>query len=445
MDKNNPAEVTAAAPESRLKLPLSGLILCGVFVAIFMLGGFSVWASVAKLSGAVIAPGVVKVDSNRKTVQHLEGGIVSELLVTEGDRVSQGQLLVRLDTTRTETELAVINGELNALEARFSRLNAEQLGHREIAFPERLLTQQQKPEVADLLEGQQRLFDARRDSFRGEIELLKQTIERYHESIGGLTAQVEAKATIEASYRKELVDFRSLYEQGSMPITPVLSLERSVATMQGESGEHLAEIAAAKKAISETELKILQHRKDFRESVENELSQLQTEIHTLSMRRVAVRDQHRRTEIRAPQAGVVLDMAVHTTGGVIAPGEKLLDIVPESDSLVIESRIATDSIERVRIGSDAVVRLSALDVRSTPELNGTIVRVSADSLVDQYTGIPYYNARLQIPAAELDRLNGIVLVPGMPAEVFIKTTERTLVQYLTRPLTDSVLRAFRER
>ncbi len=419
-------------------------ILAGLLVIAVMFGGVGTWAALAPLKSAVIAPGVVTVFSKRKTLQHLEGGIVSEILVRDGDYVERGQLLLRLEDTRARANLAIIEGQLNVFRAREARLEAERDGAETISIPAALTDRQGNPKISDSLRGETELFAARKAALDGEIEILTQRAEQLKEQISGLEAQRRAEGKQLKFIAEEVKGLRQLYEKGYAPKTRILALQREAERLTGSRGEHVAEIARTKTAIGETELQKIQVAKAFREEVVAELREVEVRIFDLEERHVAAADELKRVELRAPQAGSVVGLDVHTVGGVISPGQPILDIVPREDELVIEGRVAPQDIDKVTPGQAAAVRLSAFDLLTTPELTGVVFTASADRLSDPMTGESYYLVGVRITEQELDKLGDLTLLPGMPAEVFIATGERTALSYLIKPLTDGLQRAFRD-
>lgn len=419
-------------------------ILLGLAIVLLMFGGMGAWAAIAQLSGAVIGTGTVAVSSKRQTVQHLEGGIVAELLVRDHDSVDAGQLLIRLDDTRARATLAIIDGRLDLLHAQGARLRAERDGLDEVVVPDTLSDRMAEPGVSEIVEGEIELFKAQRLALDGEIEILTQRITQLGDQTRGVEAQQTAKERQVELIIEEHAGLEQLFRQGYAPRTRVLELQRAAERLRGEVGEHTAEIAAIGTQTGETRLQIIQLGRAFAEQAVQQLSEVQAQVFDLEQRRVAALDELKRLDIRAPADGAVVGLNVHTLGGVISPGQPLMDVVPEEAELVVEARIAPQDIDKLAFGLDAVVRLSAFNMRTTPELNGTVHSVSADRLVDPNSGLPYYLVSVRIPEAELARLDGLTLVPGMPAEVFINTGERTALSYLVKPLTDSLARAFRE-
>jgi HlyD family secretion protein len=414
-------------------------------VALFLLGGIGTWASTTDISGAVIGAGSVVVDSSVKKLQHPTGGIVSEVRVRDGDRVREGDLLVRLDETLTRANLAIVSKGLDELMARKARLEAERDSADTVTFPDALVTRQKEPEVRKIVEGERRLYEIRRIARNGQKLQLGQRIQQLSEESVGYAAQERAKLREITLIERELVGARELWSKNLMPVTKFTSLEREAARLEGERGVLVATKSQTKGKISEIELQILQLDHDLSSEVARELREVDAKIGELVERKVAAEDQLKRTELRAPQDGTVHQTTVHTVGGVIAPGEQVMLIVPDTDTLKIEAKIAPQDVDQLRVGQTAVLRFSAFSQRTTPEINGTLSRVSPDTVTDQRTGQTYYTARVAVEANETSRLGAVKLVPGMPVEVFIKTGERKVLSYLVKPLSDQFARAFRER
>ncbi len=419
-------------------------ILAGLLVVAVMFGGLGTWAALAPLKSAVIAPGVVTVFSKRKTLQHLEGGIVSEILVRDGDFVERGQLLLRLEDTRARANLAILEGQLGVFRSREARLVAERDRAEAVVFPPVLAERAGDPKIAGSLRGEAELFAARKAALDGEVEILTQRVQQLRKQISGLEAQRRAKGKQLELIVEEVQGLQVLYDKGYAPKTRILALQRTAEQLAGERGEHIAEIARARTSIGEAELQKIQVAKTFREEVVSELREVQAKVFDLEERAVAAADELKRVELRAPQAGTVVGLDVHTVGGVLSPGQPILDLVPREDELVIEGRVAPQDIDKITPGQSSVVRLSAFDLRTTPELTGAVFTASADSLPDPATGESYYLVGVRITKEELDKLGDLVLLPGMPAEVFIATGERTAMSYLIKPLTDGLERALRD-
>ncbi len=420
-------------------------IVAGIATIAATFGGFGTWAALASLDSAAIAPGVVVVESERKSVQHLEGGLVKEILVRNGDPVARGDVLVRLENTHAKALHDVIRGEIDAARAEAARLVAERDGLEDIAFPEDILARAQVPKVAEALQGQRNLFAARRTSLEGQVAILAQSVAQFREEIEGLRSEQAAREQQLKILKDELAGLRKLLKQGNVPRNEVLAYERKIAELAGEKGRFMANVSRAEQGIGEAQLRISQLEKSVREEVVGKLRDVQERIFGLEERLVAAEDVLSRTEIRAPTAGVVMGMRVHTTGGVVAPGQELLQVVPVGDRLVIEAQVNPIDIDDVAVGQQATLRLTAFKLRSTPIIVGTLVNVSADRLLDEHTGTPYYLARIEVPKEALETLGELTLQPGMPVEALIKTGARTALGYMLSPLTDNMARAFREK
>jgi len=421
------------------------LIMASIFAIVLFFGGLGTWAALAPLDSAAIAPGIVIVQSNRKTVQHLEGGIVAEILVKEGDHVEAGQVLVRLDDTRVRAILGLLQNKYNAALALEARYLAERDGLDEIEFPDALLDYAGESDVVEMLVGQVNIFEARRDTLAGAIAIFKQRIVEFGEEIVGLGAQVEADQQQIELIAEELEGVRLLVNKGLARKPRLLALQRRAAELGGDRGEHLAFIARAKQNMAETDLQILDLQNRRTNQVVNGLREVQTQLSDLDERLLSARDVFERTEIRASRAGVVVDLQIHTVGGVIAGGEVLLDIVPQDDKLSIEVKIDPDDIDIVHVGLDAQLRLTAYNRRMTPTIDGKVIYVSADRLTDPQTGLGYYKALIEVDANSLDSIDGVVLYPGMTAQVMIVTGQQTVMEYILSPLMDSFSVALREQ
>ena len=422
-----------------------GPIVAGLLVAVVFIGGFLLWATLVPIASAVIAPGVVKVDSSRKTIQHLEGGIVSEILVRDGDQVEEGQVLVRLDKTRAGASLGVLQTGYDDALAQQARLFAERDGLAEIAFPEELLDRAQSGQVAEILRSQRSLFAARAESMQGQLDIIDQHIAHLEEDIVGLLAQKKSKRDQISSIEEELEGLTRLLDRGMIDRNRVLVLQREKAELEGEFGEHTSQIAASKTSISEKKLEKFQLRKTFSEEVAVELRRVQADVFDFGERLLAARHVLEQTEIRAPVSGVIVGRGVHTVGGVVAPGETLLELVPLNDNLIIEARVMPMDIDNIQTGLDAGVRLTAFNQRTTPELVGQVTYVSADILENERTGDIYFLSRVEVTETELARLgDDKTLQPGMTADVMIKTGSRTPADYLLEPLLVNFRKAWRE-
>jgi len=433
------ARAKADGPGGRLSITL------GVFVIIAFFGVFGVWAAIAPLSTAAIAMGEVAVESKRKTVQHLEGGIVAEILVKDGDKVQAGQVLVRLDQVQPRAVLAVQEGRQLAARTLEARLIAERDGARKIAFPPDIVARKNETEVRTLMDGQRRIFEVRRKSLRNQIAILRKRDAQVAEEIRGMEAQIRSDEDQLALIFDEMAGVQTLVDKGLMPRPRLLALQRRAAEIQGSRGRAVAAIARAKQSIGETQLKIEELRTSGINDVVKELREVQAELFDLAERVNAARDVLRRTTIVAPIAGTVVGQRIATTGGVIAPGEHLLDIVPSLDELIIEAKVNPVDIDVVTAGLDAEVRFTAFSQRNLAPAIGKVVSVSADRLIDEVTKAPYFQARVVLNEDLDEKLHGASLLPGMQAEVMIVTGKRTALSYFFKPVTDSFNRAFREQ
>ncbi|HTQ82913.1 MAG TPA: HlyD family type I secretion periplasmic adaptor subunit [Pseudolabrys sp.] len=419
-------------------------MVAGLAIVIVLAFGVGGWAGTMKLSGAIIAPGQVVVDSNVKKVQHPTGGIVGELLVHDGDRVKAGQVLVRLDDTVTRANLAIVTKGLTELAARKTRLESERDGDDSVKFPTELLAQAKNPDVAAVLDGERKLFELRRNARIGQKEQLRQRIEQLKEEIRGFQAQKDSKEKQTALVNREAAGVQDLWKLKLVPLTKVTELQREAARLDGEAGQLIAQAAEAAGKISETELQIIQVDRDLASEVAKETREIDSKIGEYIERKVTAEDQLKRIDIRAPQDGMVFQSAVHTVGGVITAGDTIMQIVPNADQLSVESRVNPQDIDQIQPGQSVVLRLSTLNQRSTPELNGKVTRIAADVSTDQRTGQSYYLIRIAMPPEEIAKLGDIRILPGMPVEAFVQTGERTMISYLTKPLRDQVTRMFRE-
>jgi HlyD family secretion protein len=419
---------------------LAGAILVGALV--LGLGG---WAATAQISGALIAPGSIVVDSNVKKVQHPTGGVVGELFVRDGDHVKAGDILLRLDETVTRANLAIVTKGLTELYARKARLAAERDGADTVAAPPELAGHLNDPDVKDALGSERKLFELRRQDRLGQKQQLRERITQLQEQITGLTSQQDAKDKGIALTEQELQGVRDLWQKNLVQLNRLTSLQREEAQLQGERGQIVAQVAEAKGKIAEIQLQIIQVDEDLSSDVAKELRDIDSKIGEFVERKVTAEDQLKRTDIRAPQDGIVFQSTANTVGGVIAAGDPIMLIVPESDNLMVEVKVDPKDIDQVQFGQPVVLRFTSFNARTTPELNGTVSRIAADTTTDQRTGQSYYLVRISMTADEIKRLGDVKLTPGMPVEAFIETGERTMLSYLVKPLRDQLMRAFREK
>jgi HlyD family secretion protein len=417
--------------------------MIGLAVLLALVGGIGGWAFSTELAGAVIAAGTVVVDSDVKRVQHPNGGVVGELLVRNGDHVKAGQILLKLDETITKANLSIVLNSLDQAQAREARLEAERDGASAIAFPDELTSRSADPAVADIMYGEQRLFELRAEARAGQISQLHERESQLEDEIKGLKGQLEAKGREVALIQQELSGVRALWRKNLVTIERVTALERDLTGLEGQQGELISNIAQAGGRKTEVGLQIIQVDQDLRSEVASQLREVQGQIAEFLERKTAADDQLKRIDIRAPQDGRVHELAVHTVGGVIQAGETIMLIVP-TDLLTIEVKIRPQDIDSVDIDQPAMLRLSAFDTRITPELQGKVTLISPDLVMDERTGASFYIARITILPGELDKLGKRQLSPGMPAEAFIQTGERTVISNLMKPLVDQVMHTFRE-
>ena len=424
-------------------LPIADLPIRRVgYVILFVTFGlFGSWATFAPLDSAALAPGVVTVKSYRKTVQHLEGGIVKALHVRDGDQVGAGEVLIELDTTQASAEQEMVRSQLIAARALETRLLAERDGHETPAFADGNPVDRRVREAQD---SEAQIFRARRNSRLGEVEVLNKRIVQLEEQIRGFKAVIAGKQELSASYTEEVGDLRALLNEGFVDKQRLREQERSLALLRAETADLQSSIARARLQIGETQLQILQLNKDFTTEVVDKLAEAQTQVFDLRERLAAVEDRARRTQIRAPEAGMVIGLQVHTVGGVISPGTPLLDIVPASEALIVEVQVSPVDIDRVAPGKLADIRFSAFNNSTTPVIEGRLTHVSADRLVNEETGVPYYLGRVELTDRGRKDLANLILVPGMPAEVLLNTGERTLLNYLVQPATNAFARSLIE-
>jgi HlyD family secretion protein len=393
----------------------------------------------------LIAPGSIVVESNVKKVQHPTGGVVGEVRAHDGDLVKAGDVVVRLDDTVTKASLAIVTKNLDGLWARAARLEAEQRGLDKITFPPMLTDRASDPEVKAVMSSEAKLFEVRVNGRTGQKAQLRERIVQLNEEIKGLAAQEKAKDQEIELVEKELTGVRDLYDKHLVQMARLTTLERDAARLSGERAQYIASRAQAKGKITETELQIIQVDKDVVSDVSKDLRETNDKIGEFVERKVTAEDQLRRVDIRAPQDGMVLQSSVHTVGGVVTAGDTLMLIVPQADDLQVEAKVAPQDIDKLQIGQKTLLRLSAFNQRTTPELNGVVTRVSPDTTTDQRTGQSTYTIRVSMPPEEIARLGDVKLIPGMPVEAFVQTGERTLLSYLIKPLNDQLMRAFREK
>jgi HlyD family secretion protein len=437
--------MTGDEAKVRTRFSIRRHMIVGLTVVVLLAGGLGGWASTAQISGALIAPGSVVVESNVKKVQHPTGGVVGELRAKDGDVVKAGDVVVRLDDTVTKASLAIVTKNLDGLQARGARLEAEQRGLDKIVFPKSLTDRADDPDVKAVMASESKLFEVRVNGRIGQKAQLRERVTQLNEEIAGLTAQENAKNQEISLVEKELTGVRDLYDKHLVQLTRLTTLERDMARLAGERAQYVAARAQAKGKITETELQIIQVDKDMVSDVSKDLRETNDKIGEFVERKVTAEDQLRRVDIRAPQNGMVLQSSVHTVGGVITAGDAIMLIVPQTDDLQVEAKVNPQDIDKLQVGQKTLLRLSAFNQRTTPELSGVVTRVSPDVTTDQRTGQSYYTIRVSMPPEEVARLGDVKLIPGMPVEAFVQTGDRTMLSYLIKPLSDQLMRAFRER
>jgi HlyD family type I secretion membrane fusion protein len=424
--------------------PVGRSLLAGFVLTVVGFGGFCAWAALAPLSSAAMAPGTVTADTNRKTVQHLDGGVVGEILVRDGDHVEAGQVLMRLDDLETRSTVTLLEGQRRAYAAQEARLLAEQRRADQLVFPASLANLRGDPDMAEILTGQERIFDSRRASLHGRITVTHQRIAQYEAQIGALEAQLASGRGQLELIREELVGVQELADKGLERKPRLLALKRQAVDLEGEQGEYANRIAQAREAIAESELEIIRMEADDQREVASDLRDVQMRMAEVKEKLSAAQVRQGRREVTAPEAGTVVHLRYFSTGAVVSPGGPILDLVPRDDRLVIEARVRPTDIDVVHVGLPARVIFNAFKMRTTPQLEGTVALVSADAMTDERTGVPYYTARIVVDAKELDKLGKRQLQPGMPAETMIVTGERTMLEYLLQPINDTFRTAFRE-
>lgn len=415
----------------------------GVIILICTFGILGTWGYLAPIDSAALAPGYVTVKSHRKTVQHLDGGIVSKLLAKDGDVVQEGDVLLILDGTEVKAQLEIIRGQHITLSAQMARLIAERDQQKQISFPDDL-QDLSDPHIVEARQGENQIFNARKSAYQGEISVLNQRISQLSSKIKGLQGQRSSKQELMKSYGEEVHDLKELLAEGFADKQRLRDIERNYALVTGEIAALTSEIAANEMQIGETRLQILQLQKKFQEEVAGKLGEVQAQLYDVAQRLVATRDKVTRTEIKSPANGRVLGLSVHNVGGVILAGKPILDIVPQKEELIIDAKVSPIDIDRVRVGLLAEVRFSAFKQALTPKVDGKVINLSADRLTDEDSGLPYYLAQIELTPDSYLKLGGMELLPGMPAEVLINTGERTVFEYLMQPITNAFARSFIE-
>lgn len=424
---------------------LRNTMIAGTVAVLVGFGGFAGWAMTADLSSAAIAQGTVIANSHRKTISHLEGGILHELLVKEGDQVKAGQVLLRMDGTQAQALLGQVENQLWTAQARVARLRAEQADQRSLVFPGDLVEAGRRSTVAaDAMATEQRLFAARWDSYDGSLAINRRKIDQLREQIAALKAQSSATADRLRYTDEELATIKALLEKGYERRPRLLEMQRLSAELKGRVGELAANESQAEQAIAAAELEILSLKHDRRTEIADSLQQTQGTLADMTERSRGATDIVQRKEVVAPQDGKVTDIRFFTPGGVIGAGAPILDLVPVDDELVVEAQVSPADIDSIRVGQVANVRLSAYKQRKVPTIDAHVMYVAADQVLDQRTGQSYFTARVKLDPESLASLHHVELVPGMPAEVIMINAKRRAIDYFLSPITDSMRRAFRE-
>ncbi|MCV6574466.1 MAG: HlyD family type I secretion periplasmic adaptor subunit [Cohaesibacter sp.] len=436
---------TDLSSQHDLQKSLSHHLRWSAFIIFLLIAGVGLWLGLLQISSAVVATGSIVVEGNIKRVQHQEGGIVKEIHVRDGDRVRAGDVLIRLDDTVPRANLFIADKQLVDLRLQLARLMAEQQDSETPVFPDLASSAFSSADIEDLRFGQQKLFEARRQSYHGRKLQLSEQISQLSKQIDGLSAQQKAKQDEIVLLNNELEANAKLWKRKLVTLTKFNSLKREKAKMQGELGEVSAAIAQARNAMSEKELQILQIEEDTQTDILQQIQDIKAKIAQLEEQEITALDQLKRIDILAPQSGLVHQSNTHTVGGVIPPAEVLMLIVPQEDRLIIEAQVDPVQIDRLSPNQNARIRFPAFDQRTTPEIEARLDRISADLIQDQATGLSFYKVRLIINEQELQKLNGKHLIPGMPSEVYLQTGYRSILSYLTKPITDQIQHALRER
>ncbi len=419
-------------------------VILGMLAMFGLFGGLGYWSATSQIAGAIVTSGMIQVESNRQVVQHPTGGVVGEILVVDGDTVEAGDILIRFDDVQIRSEIDIIEGQLFELIGRQSRLKAERDAADEITFDQELLDAAQNPKFADIMPSQTRLFNARRLTLAEELAQMNERIVQIGNQIDGTQAQLSAQQEQIALMQIELDDQQSLLEKGLVQAGNVSALRRAVADLIGNAGAMQATIAQNRGRIAEAEIEILRLESQSREDAITALNDLQFSEIELRQRRLSLTETLARLDVRAPRSGVVLGMQVHAERSVVQAAQAILYIVPQDSPLIISVQIPTIDIDQIYVGQEVFLRFPAFDQRTTPEILGVVVKIAPDVVLNEQTGQSFYAAELRPAEGELAKLEGLELLPGMPVESFIKTDDRTPLEYLLKPLTDYFNRAFRE-
>lgn len=424
----------------------SRAIRLGLWILVAGFGGFMAWAALAPLDEGVPSPGMVSVESKRKRIDHLTGGIIDAIHVREGQRVREGDALVTFNETQSRAALNAVESQWRVAVATAARLEAERAGLKAIAFPPELEAAAADPEVGAIKRAQIDLFRSRRGALEGELAIIRESVRSLEAQLATLDPLVAGREKQVKLFNEQLASFNKLYVQNFVSRNQLIEVERQLAEVQTRQSEDLSNIAGIKARLAEFRMRGAQREIEYRREVETQFADAQKEASTLGERLAAQRDLHTRLTLRAPVEGTVVDLAFHTVGSVIRPGDRIVDIVPAGDDLMVEAQVAPQHVDRIRAGLPADVHFDAYVNRvAQPVVAGKVVVVSADALIDPRTGAPYYTLRVSVPGAEAKKLAPLELKPGMQATVIVKTGERSLLTYLLRPFLRSFTTAMRER
>ncbi|MEM1384872.1 MAG: HlyD family type I secretion periplasmic adaptor subunit [Pseudomonadota bacterium] len=422
-----------------------GYIRFGLFCVLLLAGGLGTWSATAKLAGAVVSSGSLRVESQRQVIQHPDGGVVGQILARDGAVVEAGDILIKLDGTTLRSELVVLESQLFEIMARRGRLLAEQAELQQITFDAELLeVARERPEVNDLINGQLRLFTARSDTMHSEMDMLDERKLQIREQIVGSEAEIASLEEQASLVTRELTDMQSLLDRGLAQASRVLALRREAARIEGDRGRLVAQTAQLRGQISELGREALNLEAQRREEAITQLREIGYRELELKERRIALLEQLSRLDIRAPRSGVIYDSAVHALKAVVRPAEPIMYIVPSDAQLIVDAQIDPLHVDEVRPMQDTVLRFAGFNTRTTPEIAGQVLRVSPDAFTEEQTGRTYYRADVVLAEGEIEKLQGLELLPGMPVEVYIQTGERTPLNYLMKPLSDYFNKALRE-
>lgn len=428
------------APKWRTRVPMA----FGIAAIAILVGGFGYWAVTTNIAGAIIASGQIQVETNRQVLQHPEGGVVGEILADDGDFVEAGEVVLRFDGTLIQSEQAIVEGQINELRVRRARLEAERDGSTDLSFAAELLEKAKtNPDIAEQISGQRRLFHAKIERMGKEIEQFEEQLVQLSAEVDGVKAQLASLRDEAALVAAELEDRESLFKRGLISLNDISGLRRDDIRLTGEIGELEARIAQLKGSAASVNIEILELDTTRREEAITALRDLQVREIELAERNFALLERLSRLDVRSPVSGYVFENQVFSVKSVVQPGQAIMYIIPQDQPLVVAARVEPIDIDQVRLGQEAALRFSSLDQSVTPVLNGAVAKVSADASTDAMSGLSYYAVELLPIETELEKLGGQSIIPGMPVEVFIRTDDRTPLDYLVSPLTDYFSRAMR--